>query len=213
MIIRFESVLPHPLKDYTHASDSVWKNNFVLDFPSKVLVNATSGKGKSTFTNILYGVRHDYDGKILLDEKDIRSFSLHAWIELRKTKLSAVFQDLQLFGDLTTWENLQLKNSLTHHRTDVEINEMLEILGIPDKKNQIAKTLSLGQQQRVAIIRALLQPFDLLLMDEPFSHLDETNSRIAFDLICRETDKNKGGFILTSLGGKHGFTFDKELKL
>lgn len=213
MTLRFESVLPHPLKDYTHATESVWKNNFVLDFPSKVLVNATSGKGKSTLTNILYGVRHDYDGTILLDEKDIRFFSLHTWIELRKTKLSAIFQDLQLFGDLTTWENLQLKNSLTNHRSDSEINEMLELLGIPDKKNQSAKTLSLGQQQRVAIIRALLQPYELLLMDEPFSHLDETNSSIAFDLICRETDKNKAGFILTSLGGKHGFTFDSELKL
>jgi putative ABC transport system ATP-binding protein len=82
--------------------------------------------------------------KVLIDQKDIRSFSLHTWIELRKTKLSVIFQDLQLFGDLTTWENLQLKNSLTNHRTDIEINEMLEILGIPDKKNQTAKTLSLG---------------------------------------------------------------------
>ncbi len=213
MNIRFESVLPHPLKDYTHASDSVWKNSFELNFPSKVLVNATSGKGKSTLTNILYGVRHDYDGSVLIDEQNIRSFSLHSWIELRKTKLSVIFQDLQLFGDLTTWDNLQLKNSLTNHRTDAEIDEMLVLLGIPDKKNQTAKTLSLGQQQRVAIIRALLQPFELLLMDEPFSHLDETNSRVAFDLICRETDKNNGGFILTSLGGKQGFVFDKELKL
>lgn len=213
MHISFQSVLPHPLKDYRHGADSVWKNNFTLEFPSKVLLNATSGKGKSTFANILYGVRQDYDGTILLNQKDIRTFSLHEWIELRRTKLSVIFQDLQLFGDLTAWENLQLKNTLTKHKSDEEINAMLELLGIPDKKNQTAKTLSLGQQQRVAIIRSLLQPFELLIMDEPFSHLDEINTNIALDLIVRETNQNKGGFILTSLGGKHNFTFDTELKL
>jgi putative ABC transport system ATP-binding protein len=213
MTLEFKSVLPFPLKDYKHADNSVWKHEFVLEFPSKVMLNASSGKGKSTFVNTVYGVRHDYDGTILLNGKDLKSLTLHDWIELRKNSLSVVFQDLQLFGELTAWENLQLKNNLTQHRPDEEIMTMLETLGIPDKKNQSCKTLSLGQQQRVAIIRSLLQPFELLLMDEPFSHLDDENSAIAMDLICRETEKNKGGFVLTSLGSKHGFTFDRELKL
>jgi len=213
MTLEFKSVLPDPLKDYQHASDSVWNNSFVLEFPSKVMLNASSGRGKSTFVNTVYGVRHDYDGTILLNGKDLKSLSLHDWIELRKNSVSIIFQDLQLFGELTAWENLQLKNNLTQHRSDAEIMQMLEALGIPDKKNQSCKTLSLGQQQRVAIIRSLLQPFELLLMDEPFSHLDEENSRIALELICRETEKNNGGFVLTSLGSKHGFTFDRELKL
>ncbi|MBI3133074.1 MAG: ATP-binding cassette domain-containing protein [Bacteroidetes bacterium] len=213
MTLEFKSVLPFPLREYNHAGDSVWKNEFVLEFPSKVMLNASSGKGKSTFVNTVYGVRHDYDGTILLNGRDLRSLSLHEWIELRKTSMSVIFQDLQLFGELTAWENLQLKNNLTFHRSDAEIMAMLETLGIPDKKNQTCKTLSLGQQQRVAIIRSLLQPFELLLMDEPFSHLDEENAHIALGLICRETAKNNGGFVLTSLGSKHGFTFDRELKL
>lgn len=213
MTLEFKSVLPFPLREYNHASDSVWKSDFLLEFPSKVMLNASSGKGKSTFVNTVYGVRHDYDGTILLNGKDLRSLSLHDWIELRKNSLSVVFQDLQLFGELTAWENLQLKNNLTNHRSEAEIMAMLETLGIPDKKKQSCKTLSLGQQQRVAIIRSLLQPFELLLMDEPFSHLDETNSSIALELICRETERNGGGFVLTSLGSKHGFAFDRELKL
>lgn len=213
MIIEFKSVLPHPLKDYSHSAASVWKNNFNLEFPSKILLNATSGKGKSTFTNILYGVRHDYEGSVFMDDKEISKLTLHQWIELRRIRLSVIFQDLQLFGDLTTWENLQVKNTLTNHKSDQDILQMMELLGIPDKKNQTVKTLSLGQQQRVAIIRSLLQPFELLLMDEPFSHLDKTNTHLALDLICQETDKNKAGFILTSLGGKHDFIFDKELTL
>lgn len=213
MKLEFKSVLPFPLQDYKHADESVWKKGFALSFPSKVMLNASSGKGKSTFVNTVYGVRFDYDGTVLLDDKDIRLFSLHDWIELRKKSISVVFQDLQLFGELTAWENLQIKNKLTGHKTDDEIMQMLEKLGIPDKKNQTCKTLSLGQQQRVAIIRSLLQPFELLLLDEPFSHLDENNSAIALDLITTETNKNNGGFILTSLGSKHGFEFDAELKL
>lgn len=213
MTIEFKSVIPFPLKDYNHSPESVWQSDFTLNFPSKLMLNASSGKGKSTFVNTLCGVRNDYEGQIKLDDRDIKTLSLHDWIELRKNKLSVVFQDLQLFGNLTTWENLQLKNSLTNHRSDQEIEAMLDTLGMAHKKNQTCATLSLGQQQRVAIIRSLLQPFELLLMDEPFSHLDEENSCIALNMIVQETNRNGGGFILTSLGSRHGFTFDNELKL
>ncbi|MBK9192506.1 MAG: ATP-binding cassette domain-containing protein [Crocinitomicaceae bacterium] len=137
MKLEFKSVLPFPLQDYQHAEDSVWKKGFALNFPSKVMLNASSGKGKSTFVNTVYGVRFDYDGTVLLDDNDIRLFSLHDWIELRKKSISVVFQDLQLFGELSAWENLQIKNKLTGHKTDDEIMLMLEKLGIPDKKKSI----------------------------------------------------------------------------
>jgi putative ABC transport system ATP-binding protein len=213
MTLEFKSVLPFPLREYHHAPDSIWNSTFRLDFPSKIMLNASSGKGKSTFVNSVYGVRSDFEGTILLDGRDIKTLSLHEWIELRRTKLSIVFQDLQLFGDLTLWENLLLKNQLTNHKSDDQITAMLKLLGIGDRKDQLCKTLSFGQQQRVAIIRSLLQPFELLLMDEPFSHLDEENAKIALELIVRETDLNHGGFVLTSLGSKHGFEFERELKL
>lgn len=213
MLLEFKNVMHFPLKEYQHEDNSVWKGGFKLEFPQKVLLNASSGKGKSTFVSTVYGLRKDYTGTVEINGQAISTFTIHDWIELRKTKLSAVFQDLQLFPELTVWENLELKNQLTHHKTVDEIEEMLTLLGIPDKKNQLCKTLSLGQQQRVAIIRSLLQPFELLLMDEPFSHLDEGNSTIALDLIKRETDANNGGFILTSLGSYHGFEYDHELKL
>lgn len=213
MQINFNNVLPTPLTDYSHGSESVWKSQFELNFPSKILLNASSGKGKSTFINTLFGVRKDYTGEIHINGKLLADMNLGEWIELRKNDLSIVFQDLQLFPDLTVWDNLLLKNNLTQHRSEERISEMMELLGIGEKKAQVCGTLSLGQQQRVAIIRALLQPFQLLLMDEPFSHLDEENASIALKLINEETDLNKAGFILTSLGSKHGFTYDRELKL
>lgn len=213
MTITFNNLLPFPLEEYPHGNESVWKNNFELNLPKKIVLNASSGKGKSTFVNMIYGLRKDYSGELLIDGKNIADFTLDDWIEIRKEKMSIVFQDLQLFPELTVFENLQLKNDLKQHKTDEEMTQMLELLGIGDKKNQLCKNLSLGQQQRVAIIRALLQPFELLLMDEPFSHLDEQNASIALDLISKETDANQGGFILTTLGSYHGFQYEQELNL
>lgn len=213
MRIEFQNVLPFPLQEYPHSDQSVWKNSFALDFPKKVLLNASSGKGKTTFSNILYGLRKDYSGTVSIDGQDLSKMDLNDWIELRKVKLSAIFQDLQLFPKLTARENLQLKNMLCDHKRDEEIQAMLELLGIGEKGEQLCGTLSLGQQQRVAIIRALLQPFELLIMDEPFSHLDEENTNIALNLIREETDKNGGGFILTTLGSHHDSTYDQELSL
>ncbi|MBD3636775.1 MAG: ATP-binding cassette domain-containing protein [Crocinitomicaceae bacterium] len=213
MTIEFNDVLPYPLEDYPHGNDSVWKNKFHLNFPKKVVLNASSGKGKTTFVNTLYGIRKDYNGAIKLDGKDISGLSLDEWIELRKNKLSVVFQDLQLFPELTVWENLILKNDLTQHQSEERIREMLHTLGIGDKEYMLCRKLSLGQQQRVAIIRALLQPFELLLMDEPFSHLDEGNAATALKLIVEETNKNNGGFILTTLGSYHGYEYEEELTL
>lgn len=213
MMLEFKNVMPFPLKEYKHDNLSVWKNGFSLQFPQKVLLNASSGKGKSTFVSTVYGIRKDYTGTILLDNRPVSELNLDEWVELRRTKLSVIFQDLQLFPSLTAWENLVLKNDLTQHKTTDEIEKMLDKLGILDKKHQLCGTLSLGQQQRVAIIRSLLQPFQLLLMDEPFSHLDEDNSRIALELINQETDLCKAGYVLTSLGSYHGFNYDCELKL
>lgn len=213
MNIHFDKVVPIPLAEMQHIDQSIWNNSVAFKSGEKILLNAVSGKGKTTFTEILAGVRKDFNGTILLDDKEIESFSPEEWAELRSEKLSFIFQDLQLLPEFTVNENLQLKNSLTHTFSEVELKEMLEELGIEDKWKAPCKNLSMGQQQRVAIIRALCQPFDWLIMDEPFSHLDEKNAQKAFDLILRRTETLNAGFILTSLGNKHNFKFDRELKL
>jgi ABC-type lipoprotein export system ATPase subunit len=77
-------------------------------------------------------------------------------------------------------------------------------VGIADKWHEKVKTLSFGQKQRVAIIRALCKPFKLLLCDEPFSHLDEANTKICRSLILKRLDEEQAGVIITSLDGEEG---------
>lgn len=167
-----------------------------------MVVHAPSGKGKTTLLSVLYGLRNDYAGQVYFDEIEIHALRLSGWSRLRKTQLSFVFQDLQLFHDLTARQNVELKNHLTAHKTQAEIGGMFEILGIAACMNEPGARLSLGQKQRVAIIRALCQPFAFLLLDEPFSHLDLENRRKAVALIREECGKQEAGYIMTNLASE-----------
>ena len=213
MKIELKNIMPEPLREIEHGASSIWGNDTELRPGNLILLNASSGKRKSTFSNTIYGVRLDYAGTILFDGRDIKQLSSDEWEQLRQTKISAVFQDLQLFHHLTVAENLRLKNELTHHKTDEQMMAMLERLGIGFKWDSPCGLLSMGQQQRVAIVRALCQPFEWLILDEPFSHLDEQNSRIALDMIAEEARAQNAGFVLTSLDPDTRFAYDYELML
>lgn len=213
MNIQLNKVVPAPLEEVEFSQNSIWNSIFMLEKGEKVLLNATSGKGKTTFAFLLAGLRKDYSGEITFDGQNSKNFSLEEWATLRAQKLSFVFQDLQLFGELTVAENLQLKNQLTSTFTEEEIKAMVNQLGIGDKWQSTCNTLSMGQQQRVAIIRALCQPFDWLIMDEPFSHLDENNILLAKELIEQVVAKQNAGLVMTALGKSEVFKFTKELFL
>ncbi len=213
MNIQFNQVMPFPLASISHGPDSIWGNSAKLESGKKILLNASSGKGKSTFSMTVFGIRKDYDGTILYDDRDIKTFTVDEWTEIRQRKISTVFQDLQLFHKLTVAENLLLKNELTNFKTEVEIKAMLAELEIDHKWNDPCGLLSMGQQQRVAIVRSLCQPFNWLVLDEPFSHLDERNSLRCLSMIDAECNRQKAGFVLTSLDDDSRFTYDYELKL
>lgn len=207
-------ILPNPLKEQKRAHKSdIWETDCIIEKEKKYLVTAPSGKGKSTFLHILYGLRKDYSGSAKLDDKAVNALSKNEWANLRKDHLSIVFQDLRLFPKLSALDNILLKNQLNSTKTEAEIKEMASQLGIDHLLGQSCGTLSYGQRQRVAIIRALCQPFDFLFLDEPFSHLDEENTIAAFQLIQNVCEEQKTGFVLVSLGEQFGATYDKELIL
>ncbi len=107
---------------------------------------------------------------------------------------------MRLFGELTAIENIEVKNRLTSALSPDEIRSMLTRLGLEERMDVPVSRMSVGQQQRVAIVRALAQPFDFILLDEPVSHLDSRNNLIAAEMIEERAAASGAGIITTSVG-------------
>ena len=175
------------------------------------MVCAQSGHGKTSLLNFIYGISSHYDGSIdFVDDNSCSGLSTH---ELRNSVFSFLFQDLCLFPQLSALENVKIKNDLTDYKSDTEIMTMLDSLLPAEKKHQPVATLSLGQRQRVAAVRALCQPFRFLLLDEPFSHIDSINARKLADLVLAEVEARHAGLIVTALDAIDLFPFDEVLHL
>lgn len=212
MNIRLEYLVPLPLLGQQRKKSQIWEISPVVFEPGiSYLVEAPSGRGKTSLLSIIYGLRKDYRGKIFLDDTDISVFSAREWSQIRKNRVSYIFQGLELFDELSAFDNILLKNSITGQKTEKEIREMAQKLGIESFLQRKTGILSFGQQQRVAIIRALCQPFEFLLADECFSHMDRENSRIAFELIREECEARNAGLILSSLNSNGEISTDKKL--
>ena len=214
MHITLRELIPQPLREKASLHQSgIWNRVKVFQKGDFVFVKAPSGTGKTTLIHILYGLRSDYNGELLWNEENLRKASAEMVARLRRDSVSIVFQDLRLFPELTTWENLEIKRQLTNTVTARQVEEWLSRLGIADKRNSRAATLSYGEQQRVAIIRALLQPFKWLLMDEPFSHLDIDNIGKAVTLIGEVVQKNGAGLLLADLDDNTFFSYGQIVAL
>ena len=166
----------------------------------RICIHAESGCGKSSLMNFLYGSRQDYKGEILFDGLNIRDLGVEDWCRIRTQNISYLPQDMGLFPELTVMQNIELKNSRTHHKSQKQIRDLLERLGIAEKRDAAVGRLSIGQMQRVALIRAVCQPFDFFLLDEPVSHLDEKNNRVVAEIVSEEASSRGAGIISTSVG-------------
>lgn len=191
----------------------IWHSDVVFERGRKYLIRAESGTGKSSMCSYLYGSRGDYRGDILFDDKDVRKFSTLDWCHIRQREISILFQDLRIFGELTAMENVLIKNRMYNTQTKQTILDWFEQLGIPDKVNSRMDRMSYGQQQRVALIRALCQPFSFILLDEPISHLDDRNSDIMRDIVVAEADRQGATIIATSIGKHMNIDYDKVYNL
>jgi len=220
MTIELHNVKPRYMSESEVAGSDIYlQPSVVFEQGRKYMVCARSGHGKTSLLNFIYGISDQYDGSI---ERKAESGKQRAESGKRKAEsgecfplsvLSYMFQDLGLFPELTAMENVQLKNRLTDFKSDSEIEQMLDALLPEGKKHQPVATLSLGQRQRVAAVRALCQPMRFLLLDEPFSHLDHDTAAQVAAMISAEVERQGAGLIVTALDPSDLFRFDKTMQL
>ena len=149
----------------------------------------------------------------MMDRCDVSHLSVAEWQRMRREALAYLPQELDLFPELTALQNIELKNRLTSHISQAQVEEWLHQLGIDSRKHYPVGRMSIGQQQRVAIIRCLCQPFSFLLLDEPVSHLDEQNNQIAASIIMEQARLQGASIIATSVGNNIKISTDSTLRL
>ena len=199
MQISLQQVVPVFFEAGKADGSQLWNQNISFNKGENIHIVAPSGSGKTSFIHFLYGLRKDYSGNILYDNNDIKNFDAEKFSSWRQQYTSIIFQDLRLFTEQTVLQNLEIKRLLSPYHKESKITAMAKRLGIESKLEKLCNTCSYGEQQRIAIIRALQQPFDFLLLDEPFSHLDENNRQLAMQLMEEEAAERNAAIILTDL--------------
>ena len=213
MQIQLQKIAPLYLEAAKTARSDIWNQELVFNKGEKIQIVAPSGSGKSSLIHFLYLLRNEYSGKIIFDGKDIATFSPEAKAIFRQQQVSIVFQDLRLFAQHSAGANIDIKKTLQPYAAAASAEEMAIQLGISEKMQQNAGICSYGEQQRIAIIRSLQQPFNFIVLDEPFSHLDENNSIKAMQLIETEAAKRNAGIILADLNEVPFYKADRTLYL
>ena len=160
--------------------------NFSVDKGEFVVVAGASGAGKITILNILGGMDSPTSGEIIVDGKYINDYSNKELITYRRYDIGFVFQFYNLVQNLTAKENVELATQIC--KDPLNIDEIMEAVGLQDRKNNFPAQLSGGEQQRVAIARALAKNPKILLCDEPTGALDYNTGKSILKLLqdmCR----------------------------
>ena len=167
-----------------HALDGV---DLTVEKGEFVAIVGTSGSGKSTLLHMLGGLDRPTEGKVFVDGKDIFALKDEELTIFRRRKIGFVFQAYNLIGNLTVRENIEVGAYLSSRTLDID--ELLDVLGLTEHQNKIPSQLSGGQQQRTAIGRAIVKNPDILLCDEPTGALDYHTSKDILALIERVNQK------------------------
>ncbi len=144
-----------------------------------------SGSGKTTLLNLIAGLDAPTSGRVLLENRDLAQMSERELTEIRRHKIGFVFQSFGLLPLLSAFENVELPLRISGYRSGVReerTREALEIVGLLDRSRHRPYELSGGEQQRIAIARAIVTKPPLILADEPTGELDSTNAQSIFGL-------------------------------
>tara|TARA_E500000075_G_scaffold79151_1_gene71211 strand:+ start:1887 stop:2567 length:681 start_codon:yes stop_codon:yes gene_type:complete len=172
---------------------SVLENiNITISENDRVAITGKSGAGKSTLLHIMAGLDQATSGKIIFNDQSLSSISNSSLSKIRLVNFGFVYQFHHLLDDLTVEENIQipllLKNSLDKDKK-IKIKEIMQTLGIFNRKNHLPWKLSGGEKQRTAIARALINNPKFLFLDEPTGNLDKENATIIQNLLFELSDR------------------------
>lgn len=167
--------------------DALGGVDFSVDKGEFVIIAGASGAGKSTILNILGGMDTVSSGKVIVDNNEISKYSQKDLITYRRYDIGFVFQFYNLVQNLTARENVELATQIS--KNPLNIDKVLDSVGLRDRKNNFPSQLSGGEQQRVAIARAIAKSPKLLLCDEPTGALDYNTGKAILKLLqdtCRK---------------------------
>ncbi|MBN8781516.1 MAG: ABC transporter [Sphingobacteriales bacterium SCN 48-20] len=209
MQLTIRDLLPVYFEEERKKRSEIWGKEIVFQRGELTKIIAPSGSGKTSLMHFLYGIRREYTGDILYDQQSLRTIDPETLSGFRSSQVSIVFQDMRLLPEQTVMENLEIKRQLNPYHNEDKVRQMAERLGVGSKLASLGRTCSYGEQQRIAIIRSLMQPFDFLLLDEPFSHLDNRNAEKAMELMLEEAAVRGASIIFADLERIDFFPFTR----
>ncbi|MCR5705585.1 MAG: ABC transporter ATP-binding protein [Acholeplasmatales bacterium] len=182
-----------------------------IDDGEMIAIKGQSGSGKTTLIRILSLMDNDFSGEYLIDGIDVSNIKNRN--KIRIDNFSVVYQNYNLIEYLTAYENVSLALKLAKRKIDNQlIDELFEKYNLKDVKNKVAGTLSGGEAQRVAIIRALVTKPKYIIADEPTGNLDEINTKIVMDSF-KEINKNGVGIVMVTHSNELDSYFDRIIKV
>ena len=169
--------------------------NFSLDNGSHLIISGPSGSGKSTLIYLMSGLYRPTSGHVSFESNDYSKLTDKDIDEMRAKNFGLIFQRLHLIKHLTVEQNILLgfnKIKLPN------IEKLIEDIGLTAKKKQLAKDLSFGESQRVAIARGVVNNPKIIFADEPTSSLDDENTTRVLKLISAQANKNKSSIVIST---------------
>ena len=190
-----------------HVSFSVGKGEFIA-------IVGESGSGKSTLLNMVGALDNPTSGKVLIDGKDIFSMPEKKLTVFRRRNIGFIFQSFNLIPELNVEQNITFPLLLDYQKPDQKyVEELLEILGLKERRKHLPSELSGGQQQRVAIGRALAARPAIIMADEPTGNLDPKNSQEVIDLLKSMSAKYRQTILMITHNEDHADATDWVLRM
>ena len=190
-----------------HISFSVRKGEFIA-------IVGESGSGKSTLLNVVGALDNATSGKVLIDGKDIFSMSEKKLTVFRRQHIGFIFQSFNLIPELNVEQNITFPLLLDYKKPNPKfVNELLNVLGLMERRNHLPSQLSGGQQQRVAIGLALVTRPALIMADEPTGNLDSKNSQEVIALLQSMSSKYQQTILMITHNENHAGAADRVFRM